>query len=150
MQLEPLLRTTCLAFVLYGLTACGEIYTDVARDAYEKGDYVSAAKWFAKACEEKETESCRYLAEMYLRGQGIKQSIPQAAKFFRKACEGDDATSCAMLGVLYFTGKDIRKDHTMAKEYFGRACDLGDEDACDMYKNYNIARFALPILESLK
>ena len=59
-----------------------------------KQDYIEAAKFYEKACDDEIGQSCSNLGVLYLKDQGIKHDYIKAIKLFKKACDLGYQTGC--------------------------------------------------------
>jgi len=123
-------------FILLVSSIAVSVYADdVSKglDAYKKGDYTKAVKFYKKACDGGNAIGCSYFGLMYEFGKGVKRDNFKAVKFYKKGCDGGNAIGCFNLGAMYEFGKGVRQDSQKALKYYGEACDMENEDGC---KNY--------------
>ncbi len=83
----------------------------LGKDFQKRNDPKEAQKYYAKGvgilekgCKENNADACFSLGELYVRGNGVKESNSEAkklyeksSKIFKKACEKGDADSCMMV-----------------------------------------------------
>ena len=143
MKLKSLLLATVFSFAFTSF-AMAESAVDLflqGVNAYNKGNYKQATKFYKQACDDGFAESCTNLGVLYDSGRGVKQNYTQAAKLYEQACDGDDAVGCFNLGVSYYNGQGKKQNFSTAKKYFGKACDLGEQQGCDDYRKLNMAGY---------
>ncbi|WP_084394631.1 tetratricopeptide repeat protein [Henriciella pelagia] len=114
-----------------------ELYAD---RAVEKGWYDDAIERYQTACKDTSRQTavwarnCRKLADIYRKGQGVRQDYPRAQSLYHRACfEGDDAVACSQQAHVSFKGNDGDVDLPYARKLYKAACDLGDQTACAGY-----------------
>ncbi|EAI3897420.1 sel1 repeat family protein, partial [Campylobacter lari] len=56
-------------------------------EAYDRGDYPTALKYFQQACDLKNGLGCYSIGAMYANEEGIKRDNFKAVKFYKKACD---------------------------------------------------------------
>ena len=76
------------------LIGCSNNYFEKAKEAYNKGDYKTAANFYEKACDKGNAQGCFNLAGMYVNGRGVKLDIAKTAKFAKKACDKGHSQGC--------------------------------------------------------
>jgi len=86
-------------------------------DAYNKGDYVTAAKEWRPLAEEGSAVAQFNLALLYLDGHGVPQSDAEAANWFRRAAEQDYAQAQHNLGAMYGKGQGVKRDLVQAYKW---------------------------------
>ncbi|MDR3157945.1 MAG: sel1 repeat family protein [Zoogloeaceae bacterium] len=101
------------------------------RAAYDASEYATAAKLFAKACENGSSEGCYALGRMYDMADGIPEDDAKAAQFYRKACDGGYFTGCNNLGAMHADGEGVEQDYAKAALLYAQACDGGDWAGCN-------------------
>jgi hypothetical protein len=117
--------------------------------AYLKGDGFnrnrkSAYKYYLKACNLNDAESCKLLADDL-------DNKKEAKEFYQKACKAGDkyscktvifldydsecksgvAKSCDKVGSMYDKGSGVILSVRIANKYFQKACELGYKKACN-------------------
>ena len=73
-------------------------------EAYERGDYAEAVRWYRQAAEEGDPEAQYNLGVMYNFGRGLPQSDAQAMMWYREAAERGIADAAFRLGFMYNNG----------------------------------------------
>jgi serine/threonine protein kinase len=76
--------------------------------------------------------SCVTLADMYSKGQGVRQDTDRAVSLYEKACDRDLAQACESLAFLYLHGQGVSRDPARATSFFKRACSGGETQSCRM------------------
>ena len=86
-------------------------------DAYQKGDYVGAAKEWRPLAEEGDANAQFNLGLLYLDGHGVPQSYAEATTWFRRAAEQDYTQAQHNLGAMYGTGQGVKRDYVQAYKW---------------------------------
>jgi TPR repeat protein len=86
-------------------------------DAYQKGDYIGAAKEWRPLAEDGDATAQFNLGLLYLDGHGVPQSSAEAATWFRRAAEQDYAQAQHNLGAMYGTGQGVKRDYVQAYKW---------------------------------
>jgi uncharacterized protein len=99
-------------------------------------DAVAAAKAAAsnfeqsKALAEGGNVTAEYnLAEIYIKGAGVKQDFAEAAKWYAKAAEAGQPDAQSRLGVMYVKGIGVAHDYEKAGQWFMLAAKQDNIDA---------------------
>lgn len=87
---------------------------------YEKCNYQKAVEK-AQTVADKDALAQFYLANMCLRGRGLKKDTVMAMNYFQKASENGMIGVDGLMGNEYFTGKHVGKDYTKAVYYYQQA-----------------------------
>ena len=89
----------------FGFIACAASVLasplDDGREALRNGDYAVALENFRPLAEEDNAEAQKFLAGMYLRGEGVKQDYEMAADWLKLAAEQGEPIAQNNLGWLY-------------------------------------------------
>jgi len=112
-SLFPALFT--FAALLSSLPAFADFRTGL--DAYQKGDFVGAAKEWRPLAEQGDPEAQFNLGLLYLDGHGVPQSSAEAANWFRRAAEQDYAAAQHNLGAMYGSGQGVKRDYVQAYKW---------------------------------
>jgi TPR repeat protein len=80
------------------------------KEAYKKGDYAMAFKWFSQAAEQGHAAAQKNLGTMYAKGYGVVQNHQEAFKWYRKAAEQGYAMAQFNLGTNYITGEGVTQN----------------------------------------
>ena len=99
-------------------------YQNIASEAYLKGDYEKAKKYFKAGCKINNPESFCGLAYMYDLGKGVKQDYGKARELYEKAVEKNSPVACNNLGVFYEQGHGVEQNYSIASSYYEKACVL--------------------------
>jgi uncharacterized protein len=87
-----------------------------------------------KACEHRHPAACFKLAQMLMRGTGVKRDRAQAFRIFTKSCALRHMAACTNAGQLAYYGVGTNKDPKAAALLCNVACDGGQQSACDFLK----------------
>ena len=125
-----MLRATLLALSL-ALSApqvSADAFDD-AYNAYQRGDYLTAAKTFRKLAEQGDSTAQYNLGLMYDNGQGFLQDYAEAVKWYRLAADQGNASAQRNLGIMYEYGKGLLQDNIMAHMWYNLGSANGAENA---------------------
>jgi len=86
-------------------------------DAYQKGDYVGAAKEWLPLAEAGDPAVQYNLGLLYLDGHGVPQSSAEAANWFRRSAEQDYTQAQHNLGAMYGSGQGVKRDYVQAYKW---------------------------------
>jgi uncharacterized protein len=86
-------------------------------DAFQKGDYATAAKEWRPLAEAGDPIAQFNLGLLYLDGHGVPQSPAEAASWFRRAAEQDYVPAQHNLGAMYGTGQGVKRDLIQAYKW---------------------------------
>src|ERR1700688_4215967 len=86
-------------------------------DAYQKGDYVEAAKEWRPLAEAGDASAQFNLGLLYLDGHGVPQNPTEAANWFRRAAEQDYTLAQHNLGAMYGSGQGVKRDFVQAYKW---------------------------------
>ena len=73
-------------------------------EAYERGEYTEAVRWYRQAADEGDPEAQYNLGVMYNFGRGVPQSDAQAMMWYREAAGQGIADAAFRLGFMYASG----------------------------------------------
>jgi hypothetical protein len=96
-----------------------------AMDAYDAGDFATAALLWAGLAERGDAVAQYNLALSYADGEGVPQDYAKAAEWYRKAAEQGHASAQLNLGNLYYSGKGVTKDLAAALGWYTKAAEQG-------------------------
>lgn len=106
-----------------------------AYGAYQRGFYLSAARYAADAAsEEDSSSSMTLLGLLYARGLGVPQNFSTAADWYRLAAQRGDREAQLALGVLYANGRGVERSIERAFEWFEKSAEQDQPTAL-----YNLA-----------
>lgn len=82
--------------VLLCLACCIVSGSDLKKgiNAYEKGDYGNAFKYYKLACDGEHAVGCGLLGTLYKFGKGVRQNYSVAKEYFGKACDLGSQLGC--------------------------------------------------------
>src|ERR1700733_10989728 len=107
---------TLLTFTaLLAIPAFADFQTGL--DAYQKGDYVGAAKEWRPLAESGNASAQFNLGLLYLDGHGVPQNPAEAANWFRRAAEQDYTGAQHNLGAMYGSGQGVKRDYVQAYKW---------------------------------
>jgi TPR repeat protein len=107
---------TLLTFTaLIAIPAFADFQTGL--DAYQKGDYVTAAKEWRPLAEGGYASAQFNLGLLYLDGHGVPQNPVEAANWFRRAAEQDYTLAQHNLGAMYGSGQGVKRDYVQAYKW---------------------------------
>ena len=86
-------------------------------DAFQKGDYVGAAKEWRPLAEQGDPVAQYNLGLLYLDGHGVPQSTVEAASWFKRAAEQDNSQAQHNLGAMYGSGQGVKRDYVQAYKW---------------------------------
>jgi TPR repeat protein len=86
-------------------------------NAYNKGDYATAAKEWRPLADQGVAAAQFNLGLLYYDGHGVPLDFAQAADWFTKAAEQDYAKAQYDLGAMYGVGKGVRRDYVQAYKW---------------------------------
>jgi uncharacterized protein len=112
-SLFPILFT--FAALILTVPALADFKTGL--DAYQKGDYVSAAKEWRPLAEDGSAAAQLNIGLLYLDGHGVPQDYNEAAMWLRRSAEQDNTEAQHELGALYGSGKGVKRDYVQAYKW---------------------------------
>jgi len=96
-------------------------------NAYNKGDYATAAKEWRPLADQGVAAAQFNLGLMYYDGHGVPLDFAQAADWFTKAAEQDYAKAQYDLGAMYGVGKGVKRDYVQAYKWLNLCAAKGDD-----------------------
>ena len=110
-----------------------------ATSAFERKDYVLAARLLRPFAEQGDAQAQFNLGVMYDYGQGVSQNHREAVKWYRKAAEHGRARAQSNLGLMYDNGQGVPQDFVHAHMWFNvAAAALSGDDRKATMKNRDI------------
>lgn len=82
------------------------------------------------AADQGNAEAQFYLAQLYMKGEGVPRDDKQAAKWYRFAADQGVALAQYNLGIYYEQGTGVRKDIGEAVRWYRRAAEQDCVEAC--------------------
>jgi TPR repeat protein len=123
---KPSLFPTLLASIVLIATVPAFADFQTGLDAYQKGDYVGAAKEWRPLAEEGSAVAQYNLGLLYLDGHGVPQSTVEAANWFRRAAEQDYTQAQHNLGAMYGSGQGVKRDFVQAYKWLNLCAAKGN------------------------
>ena len=117
-------RTLCLALAAALLFAGPALAIDpqeAAKQAYDAGDYATAAKELTTLAARGDAAAQYNLAIMYTQGKGVTKDYAAAAALFGKAARAGNALAQYDLAMMYRDGVGLDKDLSRAWLWFDLA-----------------------------
>src|ERR1700734_672649 len=113
------LSSLCPALFTLAVFAAIPAFADfqTGLDAYQKGDYVGAAKEWRPLAESGDPIAQFNLGLLYLDGHGVPQNPMEAANWFRRAAEQDYVQAQHNLGAMYGSGQGVKRDFVQAYKW---------------------------------
>ena len=125
-----MLRATLLALSL--ALSAPQVSADALDDAYnayQRGDFDTAAKTYRKLAERGDVVAQYNLGTMYENGQGIPQDYAEAVRWYTRAAEQGNAGAQFNLGILYEYGAGLPQNNIMAHMWYDLASENGAKQA---------------------
>ncbi|MFT5394051.1 MAG: TPR repeat protein [Gammaproteobacteria bacterium] len=104
---------------------------DASWEAYQAGDYESAANGFRHLARQGVIKAQTNLGYMYAVGKGVKADLIESALWFRMAAEQGHTGAQNTIGLFYYNGEGVEKDIVAAHAWFTLAASAGDLQAPD-------------------
>jgi uncharacterized protein len=104
-----------LPLLIAALPASADFHAGL--DAFQKGDYVEAAKQWHPLADDGDPVAQYNLGLLYLDGKGVPQSPTEAANWFRRAAEQDYTEAQHNLGAMYGSGQGVKRDYIQAYKW---------------------------------
>ena len=93
--------------------------------AYERKDYVTAAKLMRVAADQGNSVAQYELGVMYDEGRGVIQDYKESVRWYRLSADQGDAGAQYNLGVSYEKGQGVTQDYKEAVKWYRLAADQG-------------------------
>ncbi len=100
-----------------------------AVNAYNAGDYATAAKEFRPFAENGQAQAQYILGWIYQNGEGVPQDYAESAKWYELAAKADNVDAQYALGSYYMAGAGVARDDAKAAEWFRKAAERGKAGA---------------------
>lgn len=100
-----------------------------AVNAYNNGDYATAATEFRPFAEQGQATAQYILGWIYQNGQGVPQDLAESAKWYERAAEKGNPDAQSALGSYYMSGSGVPQDSEKAVYWFRKAADQGKAGA---------------------
>ena len=120
------MRARCWVTLLLGLClgACSDY--DLARRAYEGGQYGEAVQRYEVLAQAGDGRAQYDLAQMYFQGIGTAKEPDRGWFWLLKAAGGTNVAAMIQLGALFESGVGAPRDYAMAAQWYLRAAQHGD------------------------
>ena len=115
-------------FVVFAVSANAGSYEDGVT-AYERKDYVTAAKLMRVAADQGDSFAQSNLGLMYANGQGVTQDYKEAVRFYRLSADQGNADAQFYLGFMYEVGQGVTQDYVRAHMWLNISASSGDKNA---------------------
>ena len=103
--------------------------TRIGLEAFERGDYKTAAAEWKTLADQDDARAQYLLASMYAHGKGVPRNLGTALEWYQRSAELGFAKSQFLVGMAYREGKDLPQDYAAAFRLFQLAARQGDVDA---------------------
>lgn len=97
--------------------------------AFGERDYQKALSLWLPLAEQGDDASQINVAEIYAKGLGVKQDIPEAIKWFEKAAAQGNVAAEFSLGEIYGYGHGVQTDHKQSIKWYRKAALQGHASA---------------------
>ena len=118
-----------LVSLLVACSPCTVADFKAGGDAYQKGDYKTAAAEFLPLAEKGDHRAMYALGSMYAAGHGVPQDFNLAMKWFKAAANYGRPDAEYKLGLMYLEGVGTVRNPRRAIYWFGRSARQGYVDA---------------------
>jgi TPR repeat protein len=95
-------------------------------NAYQKGDYMAAAREWRPLAEEGSAAAQYNLGLLYLDGHGVPKDTAEAARWFTRAAEQGYTQAQHNLGAMYGTGQGVKRDYVQAYKWLNLCAAKGN------------------------
>ncbi len=102
---------------------------DEAFGAYQRGFYVTALAKALPRAEKGDAAAQTLVAEMMMKGRGIKRDPKGAAFWYGQAAERGDPAAMFQYALLLMEGRNVKRDKAKADEYMQKAAEGGNSSA---------------------
>jgi len=102
---------------------------DEAFGAYQRGMFVTALDKALTRAGEGDSAAQTLVAEMMMKGQGVKRDAKTAAFWYQKAAAGGDPSAMFQYAMLLMSGRDVPRDKKQADDYMRKAAEAGNSSA---------------------
>ena len=120
---------TCLAVLMVLASPVASADFDKGMAAYERRDYVTAAKEWRPLADQGHPEAQLRLGTLYYDGLGVPQDSELGIKLVRKAADQGNAMAQGVLGAAYADGHGLPQDYIEAHKWTNLAAARGFERA---------------------
>ena len=102
---------------------------ELGRQAYDKGDYATAIKYYLFSAENGNASAQTDLGFCYEKGLGVEKNARQAVYWYRKATDQGFSYAQNNLGACYFYGIGVEQNGEQAVYWYRKAADQGNATA---------------------
>lgn len=102
---------------------------DEAFGAYQRGLYLTALSIALPRAEKGDAASQTLVAEMTMKGQGIRRDVNSAAFWYGQAAERGDPGAMFQYALMLISGRGVAHDKAKADGYMHKAADAGNASA---------------------
>tara|TARA_R110000868_G_scaffold291709_1_gene552241 strand:+ start:8624 stop:9004 length:381 start_codon:yes stop_codon:yes gene_type:complete len=88
--------------------------------------------WLGKAAKQNVKQAYYNLAELYLKGHGVKSDTVKAVQYYEEAAKLNYVDAQRKLGFLYFQGREIKQNLVQSYLYLSLAADHNDISSINM------------------
>ncbi len=113
---KELMAKACNGGYIKACNLVGQFYKDDSLQT--KKNEQKALKFFHKACEAGDAESCGEIGFIYEDNKSINKNLEKAYEFYERACTLGDYGRCVYLGTLY-----AEKNNFKALKFFKKGCE---------------------------
>ena len=100
-----------------------------ASAAYDRADYVEAARWYRLAADQGDLTAQYFLGSMYDEGEGVPKSFEVAARWYRLAADQGQPLAQLRLGDMYEYGEGVPQNFIEAYKWYNIASVKGGRSA---------------------
>ena len=118
----------CLAII----TALGGTFAESHRhgdEAYHKGDYKEAMRWYRTAADEGDAIAQGNIGWLYQAGLGVPQDYEEAMRWYRMSVDNGSHEASRLIGGLYLDGLGVPRDYKEAMRWYRIAAEYGSAPA---------------------
>jgi len=113
--------------------------------AVRSGDYVRAARIFARLARQGDARAQHNLGAMYARGMGVRRDYGLARQWYLRAAAQGHALAMNNLGTMYLRGQGVPRDLVRSARWYRRSAERGYPRgmynlAISIYKGWGVAR----------
>jgi TPR repeat protein len=124
-----MLMRTVLTTLLLVWAYCTVADFKAGGDAYNRGDYKTAAAEFLPLAEKGDHRAMYALGSMYAAGHGVPQDFKLAMKWFQAAARYGRPDAEYKIGLMYLEGVGTERNPRRAINWFGKSAEQGYADA---------------------
>lgn len=126
-QVRPSLQVVILALgiCIFGAAATTPSGVSIATQAFSRGDFASAFKWYREAARQGDVEAHTQLGLLYEKGSGVPQDDREAARWYRLTADKGSAIAQNYLGLMYDDGVGVQQDAKEAANWYRLSADQG-------------------------